>query len=70
MLTSSSAGFIAAIGFYWLEYKVWELTAPPSLSFLANSIGYNYLGACVLTSAIVLIVTALALPAKASPPQA
>ena len=62
VFVASLAGFFAAIGFYWLEYKVWELAMPSWLGFLSASAGYNYLGACVLASAVVLVVPTLLLP--------
>jgi SSS family solute:Na+ symporter len=64
VFAASTAGALSAIGFYLLEYKVWKLTAPASLSLLSNSIGYNYLGACVLTSALVLVVMTILVPNK------
>jgi len=65
VFAASTAGALPAIGFYLPEYKVWKLTAPASLSLLSNSIGYNYLGACVLTSALVLVVMTILVPNKA-----
>ena len=66
VFASSIAGFVSAIGFYWLEYKIWESVMPDWLSFLAPSAGYNYLGACVLVSALVLIVVTLVAPSRRS----
>lgn len=63
IFASSITGFATAIGFYLLEYKVWKLTMPKSLGFLSSSVGYNYVGACVLASALVLVVMTLLLPA-------
>jgi len=64
IFAASIAGFVSAIGFYWLEYKIWEMVMPDWLSFLAASAGYNYLGACVLVSALTLIVVTLIAPSN------
>jgi Na+/proline symporter len=62
VLAASAAGALSAIGFYWLEYKVWALKPPGALSWLAPSSGYNYLAGCVLTAAGVLVVSTLLWP--------
>ncbi|HNY27582.1 MAG TPA: hypothetical protein PKH31_09395 [Candidatus Sumerlaeota bacterium] len=64
ILGASLTGAVTAAVFYWIEYKVWELKAPEALSWLAPSIGYNYLAACVLSAAAVLLTIGWLWPAN------
>ncbi len=68
IVSASLTGAVTAAAFYWIEYKVWELKAPAALSWLAPSIGYNYLAACVLASAAVLLLIGWLCPANRAVP--